>query len=89
MDEGIDIFETAGNNRQSSLCLKPWFPLIAERMATARPLIELIKSYKPQGASEVPKRYVIHKCTTIRHALSAQKFGVDCLSIDGFECELV
>lgn len=29
---------------------------------------------------------MIHKCTTIRHALSAQKLGVDCLSIDGFEC---
>jgi NAD(P)H-dependent flavin oxidoreductase YrpB (nitropropane dioxygenase family) len=28
---------------------------------------------------------VIHKCTNIRHALSAQKLGVDCLSIDGFE----
>ena len=23
---------------------------------------------------------------TIRHALSGQKMGVDCLSIDGFEC---
>ncbi|KAK6335602.1 hypothetical protein TWF696_002369 [Orbilia brochopaga] len=29
---------------------------------------------------------VLHKCTTIRHALSAQKLGVDFLSIDGFEC---
>jgi len=29
---------------------------------------------------------VIHKCVSIRHALSAQKLGVDCLSIDGFEC---
>ncbi|KAJ3208297.1 hypothetical protein HDU67_006811 [Dinochytrium kinnereticum] len=29
---------------------------------------------------------VIHKCTAIRHALSAQKVGVDFLSIDGFEC---
>src|SRR4051812_43909261 len=29
---------------------------------------------------------IIHKCTTIRHALSAQKLGVDFLSIDGFEC---
>ncbi|KAI8826062.1 2-nitropropane dioxygenase [Fimicolochytrium jonesii] len=29
---------------------------------------------------------VIHKCTSIRHALSAQKLGVDFLSIDGFEC---
>ncbi|BFZ53272.1 hypothetical protein PYCC9005_000295 [Savitreella phatthalungensis] len=29
---------------------------------------------------------VIHKCTSIRHALSAERLGVDCLSIDGFEC---
>ncbi|KAJ3204525.1 hypothetical protein HDU67_009453 [Dinochytrium kinnereticum] len=29
---------------------------------------------------------VIHKCTSIRHALSAQKLGVDYVSIDGFEC---
>ncbi|KAH7166435.1 hypothetical protein EDB81DRAFT_712977 [Dactylonectria macrodidyma] len=29
---------------------------------------------------------VLHKCTSIRHALSAQKLGVDFLSIDGFEC---
>jgi len=28
---------------------------------------------------------IIHKCTTIRHALSAEKLGVDFLSIDGFE----
>lgn len=29
---------------------------------------------------------ILHKCTTIRHALSAEKLGVDFLSIDGFEC---
>jgi NAD(P)H-dependent flavin oxidoreductase YrpB (nitropropane dioxygenase family) len=29
---------------------------------------------------------VLHKCTTIRHAQSAAKLGVDFLSIDGFEC---
>merc|ERR1711977_398200 len=29
---------------------------------------------------------VLHKCTTIRHAQSAVKLGVDFLSIDGFEC---
>ena len=29
---------------------------------------------------------VIHKCTSVRHALSAQKVGVDIVSIDGFEC---
>ena len=29
---------------------------------------------------------VIHKCTSVRHALSAQRNGVDAISIDGFEC---
>jgi nitronate monooxygenase len=29
---------------------------------------------------------IIHKCTTVRHALSAQRLGVDAVSIDGFEC---
>jgi NAD(P)H-dependent flavin oxidoreductase YrpB (nitropropane dioxygenase family) len=29
---------------------------------------------------------VIHKCTSVRHAVSAVKHGVDVISIDGFEC---
>lgn len=29
---------------------------------------------------------VIHKCTSVRHALTAQRVGVDVVSIDGFEC---
>ena len=29
---------------------------------------------------------ILHKCTQVRHALSAQKSGVDVISIDGFEC---
>lgn len=29
---------------------------------------------------------VIHKCTTVRHALKAQELGCDIISIDGFEC---
>jgi NADH:quinone reductase (non-electrogenic) len=29
---------------------------------------------------------VIHKCTSVRHALSAERMGVDVISIDGFEC---
>lgn len=29
---------------------------------------------------------VLHKCTAVRHAVSAQKMGVDVISIDGFEC---
>lgn len=29
---------------------------------------------------------VIHKCTSVRHALRAEAVGVDAVSIDGFEC---
>ena len=29
---------------------------------------------------------VIHKCTSVRHAVKAQAVGVDCVSIDGLEC---
>lgn len=29
---------------------------------------------------------IIHKCTAVRHALSAERKGVDAVSIDGFEC---
>lgn len=40
----------------------------------------VIKQLKAAGVT------VLHKCTSIRHALSAVKLGVDFLSIDGFEC---
>lgn len=29
---------------------------------------------------------VIHKCTSVRHAVKAENVGVDAISIDGFEC---
>ena len=29
---------------------------------------------------------ILHKCTSVRHALSAERMGVDVISIDGFEC---
>lgn len=29
---------------------------------------------------------IIHKCTSVRHAVSAERKGVDAVSIDGFEC---
>ncbi|KAJ5494960.1 NADH:quinone reductase [Penicillium diatomitis] len=40
----------------------------------------VIKQLKKAGVT------ILHKCTTIRHAKSAVKLGVDFLSIDGFEC---
>jgi NAD(P)H-dependent flavin oxidoreductase YrpB (nitropropane dioxygenase family) len=44
---------------------------------------------KPQEHVDVFKAAgikVIHKCTSVRHALSAERMGADAISIDGFEC---
>jgi NAD(P)H-dependent flavin oxidoreductase YrpB (nitropropane dioxygenase family) len=41
---------------------------------------EHVDHFKAHGVS------VIHKCTAVRHAVSAQRMGVDAISIDGFEC---
>jgi nitronate monooxygenase len=42
------------------------------------------KPYLPKFKAAGVK--VIHKCTSVRHGLSAEKAGVDCISMDGFEC---
>ncbi|NJR79023.1 NAD(P)H-dependent flavin oxidoreductase [Sphingomonas corticis] len=45
--------------------------------------------YKPKEHVDDFKAHgvkVIHKCTAVRHALSAERMGVDAISIDGFEC---
>ncbi|HET9074205.1 MAG TPA: nitronate monooxygenase family protein [Solirubrobacteraceae bacterium] len=41
---------------------------------------EFLEIFKPAGIK------VIHKATTVRHALKAEKLGVDAVSIDGFDC---
>ena len=41
---------------------------------------QLLEVFKPAGIK------VIHKATTVRHALKAQALGVDAVSIDGFDC---
>jgi NAD(P)H-dependent flavin oxidoreductase YrpB (nitropropane dioxygenase family) len=41
---------------------------------------EFIGKLKEHGVT------VVHKCTSVRHALSAERYGVDVVSIDGFEC---
>ncbi|PKQ00028.1 MAG: nitronate monooxygenase [Alphaproteobacteria bacterium HGW-Alphaproteobacteria-13] len=45
--------------------------------------------HKPQEHVDDFKAHgviVIHKCTSVRHALSSERMGVDAISIDGFEC---
>ncbi|WP_120429783.1 NAD(P)H-dependent flavin oxidoreductase [Acinetobacter baylyi] len=41
---------------------------------------EHIHEFKKHGVK------ILHKCTSVRHAISAQKMGADIISIDGFEC---
>lgn len=41
---------------------------------------EFVQRFKASGIT------IIHKCTTVRHAISAERNGVDIVSIDGFEC---
>lgn len=39
-----------------------------------------VKKFKAAGA------FVIHKCVAVRHAKSAERLGVDMISMDGFDC---
>jgi NADH:quinone reductase (non-electrogenic) len=41
---------------------------------------EIWEKMKPHGIT------ILHKCTAVRHALSAERAGCDIISIDGFEC---
>lgn len=44
---------------------------------------------KPQEHIEDFKSHgliIVHKCTSVRHAISAERMGADMISIDGFEC---
>ncbi|QTH23951.1 nitronate monooxygenase [Rhizorhabdus wittichii] len=41
---------------------------------------EIWDMLKPHGVT------ILHKCTSVRHALSAERGGCDIVSIDGFEC---
>jgi nitronate monooxygenase len=43
----------------------------------------------PQEHVEILREHgikVIHKCTSVRHAVKAERLGVDAISIDGLEC---
>jgi NADH:quinone reductase (non-electrogenic) len=69
---------------------------------TARPYAEYIQAIIEGGvrivetAGRSPEEHmpsmksagitVIHKCTSVRHALKAERIGCDAVSVDGFEC---
>ena len=40
----------------------------------------LLPAFKQEGIK------VIHKCTSVRHSLKAERIGCDAVSVDGFEC---
>ena len=52
---------------------------IVETAGTAA-VREIWDMLKPHGIR------ILHKCTAVRHALSAERAGCDIISIDGFEC---
>jgi nitronate monooxygenase len=69
---------------------------------SAPPYLEYIAAIREGGVRAVetagrsPEQYmpalkaagikVIHKCTSVRHSLKAEKIGCDAVSVDGFEC---
>ena len=66
-------------------------PYAEYRRAIVESGVKIVETagYKPQEHVEEFKSHgivVIHKCTAVRHALSAERMGVDAISIDGFEC---
>ncbi len=66
-------------------------PYAEYRQAIIEGGIKIVETagYKPQEHVDDFKAHgvkIIHKCTAVRHALSAERMGVDAISIDGFEC---
>lgn len=53
--------------------------------------VKIVETAGSNPADHVPVFHeagikVLHKCTSVRHAVKAQDLGVDAVSIDGFEC---
>ena len=66
-------------------------PYAEYRQAIIEGGIKIVETagYKPQEHIDHFKEHgikIIHKCTAVRHALSAERMGADAISIDGFEC---
>ncbi|MGH7023016.1 MAG: NAD(P)H-dependent flavin oxidoreductase, partial [Caulobacteraceae bacterium] len=66
-------------------------PYAEYRQAIIEAGVKIVETagYKPQEHIDAFHEHgikVIHKCTSVRHALSAERMGADAISIDGFEC---
>jgi NAD(P)H-dependent flavin oxidoreductase YrpB (nitropropane dioxygenase family) len=70
--------------------IKP-VPYEEYRDAIVRSGVKIVETAGSNPAPHLPAFHsagvkVIHKATSVRHALKAQEVGVDAVSIDGFEC---
>lgn len=68
----------------------PDYPAIVDTIADAG--ISIVETAGTPAVREVwdmlhaRRITIIHKCTSVRHALSSERYGVHAVSIDGFEC---
>lgn len=68
----------------------PDYPAIVDAIADAG--ITIVETAGTPAVREVwdmlhaRRITIIHKCTSVRHALSSERLGVHAVSIDGFEC---
>ncbi len=67
----------------------PDYPAYAKAIVEAGVRVVETAGRNPQPVLPILKEAgikVIHKCTSVRHALKAQSIGCDAVSVDGFEC---
>lgn len=53
--------------------------------------VKIVETAGSSPADHIPHFHaagvkIVHKCTSVRHAVKAEKLGVDAVTIDGFEC---
>ena len=61
------------------------------RQAIVESGVKIVETAGSNPAEHIPDLHargvkIVHKCTSVKHALKAQAAGVDAISIDGFEC---
>lgn len=61
------------------------------RQAIIESGVKIVETAGFNPADHIPRFHeagvkVLHKCTSVRHAIKAERIGVDAVSIDGFEC---
>jgi len=71
-----------------TLVPRPYEEYIDATIASGIKIVETAgnnpKSFLPKFKAAGVK--VIHKCTSVRHGVTAERLGVDAISMDGFEC---